>query len=100
MKNTRGENKMAKVVYIPLDESPCNYKYPQQLARMTDLKMLAPPKSILGDMKKPSDVNKLLTWIEEAVVDADHLIVSIDMLIYAGIVPSRMHTLTIQQCLK
>lgn len=90
---------MAKVIYVPLDERPCNYLYPQYLANMTDIQMIVPPKSMLGNMKTPANGEKLLNWLKKVTVDADHLIVSIDMLIYGGIVPSRLHSMSKHQCL-
>lgn len=87
-----------KVIYIPLDERPCNYEFPKQLAHMTDLKMVLPERSLLGDMKVPANVPFLIEWLKEEAKDADYLIVSIDMLIYGGIVPSRLHHLTVEQC--
>lgn len=89
---------MKKVVYLPLDERPCNLKYPQDLAAMTDLKMVVPDQRLLGDMKRPADVPLLHKWLREESKSADYLIVSIDMLIYGGIVPSRLHHLSIDEC--
>lgn len=89
---------MKKIVYVPLDERPCNYEFPQHLAKMTDLMMIAPPKDILGQMKAPASIGLLLDWIEKEVKDADYLITSLDMIVYGGIVPSRLHTMSENQC--
>lgn len=91
---------MPKVVYVPLDERPCNYDYPQLLANMTDIKMIVPPKHILGNMRIPANSGALLNWLEDVTTDADHLIISIDMLVYGGIVPSRLHMMNADQCLE
>ncbi|MED4017847.1 MULTISPECIES: DUF4127 family protein [Sutcliffiella] len=91
---------MKKVVYVPLDERPCNYLYPKALADMTDMDMIVPNKNMLGNMKTPANVPQLLEWVKEETIDADYLIVSIDMLLYGGIVPSRLHSLTIEECLE
>lgn len=90
---------MTKVVYVPLDERPCNYLFPQHLAKMTDIQMIAPPKDMLGNKKEAANLKSLHDWIEQEVIEADYLIVSLDMLIYGGIVPSRLHTMTKDQCL-
>lgn len=91
---------MAKVVYVPLDERPCNFHYPKALADMTDMDMVLPDSKILGNMKVPANVPLLIKWLEEETKTADFLIVSIDMLIYGGIVPSRLHELTVEDCLE
>ena len=90
---------MANIVYVPLDERPCNYKYPQQLSKMTDLNMVVPPYDVLGKKKTPADYQRLLNWLEDVAAEANYLIISIDMLVYGGIVPSRMHNITTEKCL-
>lgn len=98
--NTLGGMKMKKMIYIPLDERPCNYQYPQLLAKMTELELLVPEKSILGNMKKPANTDLLVSWMDQKVKGASHLLVSIDMLVYGGIVPSRLHQLTYEMCME
>ncbi|MCT2195560.1 DUF4127 family protein [Paenibacillus sp. p3-SID1389] len=80
-----------KLVYLPLDERPCNLLYPQQLAAMTDIEMVVPGAELLGDKKQRANLKKLEIWLEEQCRDADVLIASIDMLVHGGIVPSRLH---------
>lgn len=90
---------MTKVVYLPLDERPCNYTYPQQLAAMTELELIVPEKrALLGNKKEPANIAAVKQWLKQVTVDADYLIVSIDLLVYGGIVPSRLHQLTREQC--
>lgn len=85
-----------KVVYLPLDERPCNLKYPQQLANMTEINIAVPSRSILGDKKTPAHSDEINKWLDEEATDADYLIVSLDMLVYGGIVPSRLHSLSFE----
>ncbi|GAA3405796.1 DUF4127 family protein [Paenibacillus hodogayensis] len=82
---------MRKIVYVPLDERPCNYRYPLQLASMTDLTLEVPDMALLGRKKTPADTDAVREWLLGAAPDADALIVSIDMLVHGGIVPSRLH---------
>jgi hypothetical protein len=89
---------MTRIVYLPLDERPCNLQYPQHLADMTDLALIAPDIKLLGDKKKPADISALHDWLRDAAAEAEYLIVSIDMLLYGGIVPSRLHQLSFEQC--
>ncbi|MBW7456004.1 DUF4127 family protein [Paenibacillus sepulcri] len=90
---------MAKIIYLPLDERPCNIKYPQQLASISDLALTVPPLAMLGDKKEPAQAAPLMDWVLEQSQDADYLIISVDMLVFGGIVPSRLHTLSQDQCI-
>lgn len=87
-------------MYIPLDERPCNAQYPQLLANMTELELLVPEKTILGNMKNPAHTDSLVSWMDQKIKSVSHLLVSIDMLVYGGIVPSRLHQLTYETCMK
>ncbi|MVO99894.1 DUF4127 family protein [Paenibacillus lutrae] len=90
---------MTKIAFVPLDERPCNLEFPRQLAAMTDLEMSVPPVAILGRKKSPADTAALQDWLLHEGEQADHAIVSLDMLVYGGIVPSRLHHLTEQDTL-
>lgn len=91
---------MKNIMLIPLDERPCNYNYPLVLAKNTDINLLLPPREILGCKKKPAQIVDLWEWIEENIYDCDYLITSIDMLVYGGIVPSRLHNFTEKECIE
>ncbi|KIL36541.1 hypothetical protein SD71_07230 [Cohnella kolymensis] len=90
---------MKPAVYLPLDERPCNRKYPEMLSRMTALPLSLPPEDLYGNKKKPADCAKLASWLQQQAVEAESMIVSLDMLVYGGIVPSRLHQASVEQCL-
>lgn len=77
---------------IPLDERPCNYNYVQYLARDTHTSLLLPPKTILGDKKIKANLQMLDQWIFDNLNDVSAIILSVDMIVYGGIVPSRLHS--------
>lgn len=86
------------ILYIPLDERPCNYKYPQLLADMVDdINLLVPPIEYMGKKKQPADMEKLWAWVFENAADCDYAILSIDTLVYGNIINSRIHHLTFEQ---
>ena len=91
---------MYNILYIPLDERPCNYNFPAYLSKETEFELFIPPKDLLGLKKVPAEVDKLWLWIFENISDCSAVIFSVDMLLYGGIVPSRLHTLTIDECKK
>ncbi|MEI6285263.1 MAG: DUF4127 family protein [Bacillota bacterium] len=81
-----------KIVYLPLDERPCNYDYPQQIAQMSSsIELLAPPRSLLGQKKTPADRAGLKVWLLEKAAHCDAVIIAAEMLLYGGLVPSRLH---------
>ncbi|HHW58273.1 MAG TPA: DUF4127 family protein [Clostridia bacterium] len=89
-----------RIMYIPLDERPCNYEFPRMIIDISDIDMIRPPKEILGCKKKPADVDILWEWMRQNIEGITHLVVSIDMLVYGGIVPSRIHQKQVEECLR
>lgn len=79
------------IVMLPLDERPCNFDYPAMMPK-TDCKVVMPPKNIMGDKKVPGDTKMIADWLLDNAKSADALILSLDTLVYGGIVPSRLHT--------
>ena len=83
-----------KLVYIPLDERPCNYHFAEKIARGTPIELRRPAREILGNKKTPADFSRLRAFMLENASRADGYVVSLDMLLYGGIVPSRLHHLS------
>lgn len=83
-----------KIVYLPIDERPCNIGFVEMIAKSSkEIELAAPEMDLLGSKRQPADTEALWTWLQEAVKDADALILSIDMLVYGGLLPSRLHFL-------
>ena len=80
----------AKIVMLPLDERPCNFDYPRMMPK-TDCELILPPKEIMGKKKMPGDVKKIADWLTAQAEGADAMILSLDTLVYGGILPSRLH---------
>lgn len=89
-----------KILYIPLDERPCNYKYPMYISKITaGLEIIRPPKSIMGCLKKPADMDAVWRWSFAHVKECSYAIISIDTLVYGNIVNSRIHSRTLDECM-
>lgn len=73
---------------LPLDDRPCNLRFPRQIAAIGGAQLLTPPRSLLGRFKVPGDARGLSDWLN-ALPEVEALIVSIDMLAYGGLVASR-----------
>ena len=82
-------NRKLKLVLLPLDERPCNRLFPQHLFRHNGIELVVP--EALGNKKQPADLEKVDRFLLEACRDADGLVLSLDTLLYGGLVPSRIH---------
>ena len=56
-----------------------------------EIQLVTPSIAELGDKKKPADYQKVADYLQRECGDADYLILAVDMLLYGGIVPSRLH---------
>jgi hypothetical protein len=81
-----------KVIYLPLDERPCNYDFPYKIFNSKDFTVIRPPMEIMGYKKKAADMDSLNKWLVDNSSSVDGLVLSIDTLVYGGIVPSRIHS--------
>lgn len=93
---------MYKIAYIPLDERPCNYSFPNLLldkgTAQGEVNLVRPDLSLMGKKKEPGNTRGIWEWLYEETVDSDGLILSLDTLLYGGIIPSRLHQLTLEEC--
>lgn len=93
---------MKKIVLLPLDERPCNYNFPYKLFHSShksgalvpsnndlDLQIIKPDK--LGDKKIPANIMEIQEFLKKSCKDAEALVISIDTLVYGGLIPSRLH---------
>src|SRR5699024_8017465 len=89
------EETMKRIIYIPLDERPCNYNYPQHLANTrNDIELIVPPKRMLGNKKEAANIGEIWNFVFEKATKADGFVLSSVMLVYGGLLPSRLHYLT------
>lgn len=80
------------IVCIPLDKRPYNYAFLQSLAALSDdLKLYLPETKYLGFRKNTGD-RSYLTEFLDICPNPDAFVISVEMLIYGGLFPSRIHT--------
>ncbi|QUI22963.1 DUF4127 family protein [Vallitalea pronyensis] len=82
---------MSKIIVIPLDERPCNAIYPIQLSHMSPNTVVVPPIALLGHKKQPANIEAIHNWLLKEAKEATAIVVAFDMLLYGGIIPSRLH---------
>ena len=80
-----------KIVLLPLDERPCNRKYPSLMPLKEDISIVVPSLDLLSHKKVVCELAPLHEWLMNECKDADYAIISMDTLLYGGIVPSRLH---------
>lgn len=56
------------------------------------------PRKFMGDFKNAADVETIWKWTKEKTKPGDILIASLDLLLYGGIVPSRLHRISAEEC--
>lgn len=88
----------ATVVLVPQDDRPVSVQLPRQVAAMADVAVTVPPPELLGRFTEPGDPDRILDWLERDPLGPSRpLVLSLDMILYGGLVSSRTaHTPTEQ----
>lgn len=90
-----------KLIYLPLDERPCNYQYPYDIAKTNNkIEMVRPRLDQLGLKKDAADYSDIVSFLEAEVEIGATIICSIDMIVYGGLIPSRLHHYSLEQLLE
>ncbi|AGB19342.1 DUF4127 family protein [Thermoanaerobacterium thermosaccharolyticum] len=76
------------IAYIPLDDRPCNYDWLIKACKIKKMNIVTPKKEDLGNFVRPGSVQNINNWLRE-IENIDYLILSIDMLVYGGLIASR-----------
>lgn len=96
---------MRPIVFLPLDDRPCCWQFPQRLAQIAQVDLLLPERALWcgEDKRQPERANpegeKLLAWFKDALAsgsaanrdgaEAPCLLAAVDALLYGGLVASR-----------
>lgn len=86
-----------RIVALPVDGRPVVRAQVQMLAACAGWELAMPDVSELGHLRRPADRDALVAWLLDQALSADGFILSIDMLAYGGLVPSRFIDDTIEQ---
>ncbi len=82
---------MKNIILLPLDERPCNFDFPSKIFDGEKYTILRPAR--LGRKKTPADPVEVRDFLLSNIEKADAAVISIDTLLYGGLIPSRLHTL-------
>ena len=90
-----------KILYLPLDERPCNYEYPQMICDISgNIEILLPDIEILSKKKKAANISRIWQWLDDNGDKCDAAVLSIEMLVYGGLLPSRIHNMSESLCIE
>jgi hypothetical protein len=78
-----------RVVALPVDARPAVRAQVVALAATGGVDLVVPPVEALGHFRKPADRDSLAAWLMHEAARADGVVISLDMLVYGGLVPSR-----------
>lgn len=82
-----------RLIILPLDARPVCYQQVLDVAAACGIQVKMPSKRLLGQLKTPADEKGLREWTENVLAeDPDAaVILSLDLLAYGGLIPSRVH---------
>ena len=82
-----------KILYMPLDERPCNYKFPEMnIIKNNSIELIEIPLKYMGNKKNPANLEQIYNWLEENIYLCDAAVISLEMIIHGGLLPSRIHS--------
>ena len=78
-------------VVVPLDDRPVTAQLPRMLGAIAGVSVAEPPRPMLGRYLAPGDSAGILRWLrDDAPRDARAYVISQDMIVYGGLVASRI----------
>ena len=84
-----------KIAFLPIDNRPVCYTLAKYIAQIDEsIEFFLPPRECLGDLTKTADIENLISWLDN-LPKVDSLILSLDTLVYGGLIPSRRSTETL-----
>ncbi len=79
-----------RIAFLPLDDRPVTRDAFLALAAIAGCEVVTPPRPLLGSRRIPANVEALWEWVGAEGAEADLLIGSAELVIYGGLVPSRI----------
>ena len=79
----------SRVLLVPLDSRPPCRQHVVDLGRIGGLDVVTPPAECMDYYSQPSDTRAMRGWLMEEAKPGDAVIVSIDQLLYGGLLAAR-----------
>jgi hypothetical protein len=78
-----------RFLFIPIDDRPCTFKMPVDMAKIAGVEMVSPPAELLGKYQLPGESEALINWLRDVKGPFHGAIIALDMPLYGGLVASR-----------
>lgn len=78
-----------KVLLVPLDSRPPCGQLVADNGRTAGIEIILPPSETMDFYTLPGDTSKIRTWLYNEIMHCDEAIISIDQLLYGGLIASR-----------
>ena len=91
-----------KILYIPIDNRPCNLKQTVEVAEKLGYEVLTPTEELLGTGSAADNFGKpeeLWTWLNDNAAGVQAAVISSDAMIYGSLIGSRQHNLSAEEIL-
>lgn len=89
-----GSAGMAKtILYVPQDNRPVDLAYTVGTAESAGYTIITPPEHYLSGSNFQGSPDALMSWVDANANKADAMVLSVDSLVYGGLVDSRKHNL-------
>lgn len=92
-----------KILYIPIDNRPCNLKQTVEVIEKLGYNVVTPPEEFLGTGATPEKFGKpdeLWNWLENNSAGINAAVISTDAMIYGSLVGSRLHDLSAEKIME
>ena len=89
-----------KIALIPIDNRPVCYELPKMITDISnDVELIMPNKEYLGSLSKSANTNALFSWLCN-LKNIECIVISLDTLIYGGLINSRRSPQTLQETIQ
>ncbi|WP_084480709.1 DUF4127 family protein [Ruania albidiflava] len=79
-----------RMTILPPDERPNTAGYAYRIAGFSGVEVLRPPEHLMPRFRQPGDPAGLADWLRSVDTSVDAHIISLDLLVHGGLVPSRL----------
>lgn len=79
------------IIYVPQDDRPVDLAYTVSTAQAAGYTIYTPSQTILSGRSFVGDADALGAWVYQQAPKADAMVLSMDSLLYGGLVDSRKH---------
>jgi hypothetical protein len=85
-----------KILFLPIDERFTTYELFCKYARVADIEVVTIPFEKMGLQKRPANKQEIIKIINQQISKIDSAVISAEMLLYGGLIPSRIDNETIE----